>query len=155
MNAFNFQQMRAARLLQKDIPLVSRPFAQIAELSGMTQDELISWLKALSEKAVLRKFGAILRHQRAGYGQNALVTWALPPDGIEKTGAAFAKLAQVSHCYERSPSFLNRYNLFTMVHARDSEMASVLDHMSQIANSQDFLILESLEEYKKTSPEYF
>jgi len=148
-------QKRAAGILQRDIPLCARPFAAIAETCGLTGGELINWIKELSREGILRKFGAIVRHQKAGYEKNALVMWAVPPGKMEETGRRFASLPFISHCYERSPAFQGRYTLFTMLHSRREAPAVLIAQMAQAVQCPDFLILESLQEYKKTSPEYF
>ena len=155
METFSIQKLKAARMLQSDIPLTVKPFMEIASMCGLAHDDLMVWIKGLSEKGVVRKFGAILRHQKAGYHKNALVMWAIPSDAIENAGRLFATLPFISHCYERNPAFQNKYNLFAMMHAQDDDISSLINTMSQLINSNDFLILESLQEYKKTSPEYF
>ncbi|MEN6469540.1 MAG: Lrp/AsnC family transcriptional regulator [Smithella sp.] len=155
METFSKQKLEAARILQSDIPLVMKPFTQIAETCGLKNDELMTWIKELSRKGVVRKIGAVLRHQKAGYHKNALVMWAIPVDAVENAGKLFAGLPFISHCYERSPAFQNKYNLFTMLHAQDDDISSMLSIMSELIGGNDFLILESLQEYKKTSPEYF
>jgi len=155
MKTLTIPGKNALRILQKDLPLIDRPFTAIADTSGLTTVQLIDLLKKLSANGILRKFGAILRHQKAGYRNNALVVWSVPPDAIEEAGQAFASLTFISHCYERSPSFQNKYNLFTMLHAQNDDIASLIGRMCQQINCCDFLILDSLQEYKKTSPEYF
>ena len=155
METFCIQKLKAARILQSDIPLVIKPFTEIADTCGLRSGELIAWIKELSQKGVVRKFSAILRHQKAGYHKNALVMWAVPIDAVENAGKLFAGLPFISHCYERKPAFQNKYNLFTMLHAQDEDISSMLNTMSGLIHSNDFLILESLQEYKKTSPEYF
>ncbi|HRY37453.1 MAG TPA: hypothetical protein P5347_01925, partial [Smithellaceae bacterium] len=104
---------------------------------------------------ILRKFGAILRHQQAGFQKNALVMWSVPPDALENAGHRLASLSYISHCYERKPAFQNKYNLFTMLHTQNDDISPLITTMSQLIHNKDFLILESLQEYKKTSPEYF
>ena len=103
----------------------------------------------------MRKFGAILRHQKTGYGKNALVVWSVPADQIEKAGKIFASFPFVSHCYERNPAFGKKYNLFTMLHSKNENILSMIKDMATATNIHDYLILESIQEYKKTSPEYF
>ncbi len=155
MKTFSIQKLKVARILQSDIPLTVKPFAEIADTCGLDHNDLMVWIKGLSQKGVVRKFGAILRHQKAGYHKNALVMWAIPPEAIENAGRLFAGLPFISHCYERNPSFQNKYNLFTMLHTQDDSLSPLLKTMSRLINSSDFLILESQQEYKKTSPEYF
>jgi DNA-binding Lrp family transcriptional regulator len=155
METFSIQKLKAARILQSDIPLTVKPFTEIADACGLKGDELMAWIKELSQKRIIRKFGAVLRHQKAGYRKNALVMWAVPIDAVENAGKQFASLSFISHCYERKPAFQNKYNLFTMLHAQDDDISTLINIMSELISSNDFLILESLQEYKKTSPEYF
>lgn len=155
MEKFTNQEKRAARILQSDIPLTGKPFTDIADTCSLTHDQLMIWLNGLSRKGILRKFGAVLRHQKAGYHKNALVMWALPAGAVENAGRLFAALPYISHCYQREPAFQSKYNLFTMLHAKSATFESLIHQMSQTVQCNDFLILESLQEYKKTSPEYF
>ena len=155
MNNLSLQEQQAARLIQRDIPLVSNAFADIAGACGLSALQVITVLQRFLEKGIMRKFGAILRHQKAGYRKNAMVMWSVPSDTVESAGRRLAPLSYISHCYERKPAFQNKYNLFTMLHTQDDDISPLVNTMSQLINSSDFLILESLQEYKKTSPEYF
>ncbi len=154
MNRFSAGQIKAAKILQSDIPLSPRPFADIAADCGLTGEELIAWIQDLARQGMIRKVTAILRHQKAGYGKNVLVLWSVPPEAIEDAGRKLAGLPYISHCYERKP-FDGRYNLFSMLHAQTNDISPLLQEMSRLISCPDFLLLESLEEYKKTSPEYF
>ncbi|MFO7570416.1 MAG: hypothetical protein R6W75_11515 [Smithellaceae bacterium] len=155
MNKMTDRDRKAARLLQYDLPQSSAPFMGIASECGMTQTEMIEVIRSFKAEGLMRKFGAIVRHQKAGYGTNALVVWSVPPDAIEQAGKRFASLPSVSHCYQRQPAFMGRYNLFTMLHTREHDLTPILDEMAVSIGQNDYLILESLQEYKKTSPEYF
>lgn len=155
MEILSIHQSRAAQILQSDIPLEAKPFTAIADICGMSTNDLISWIEELSQRGIIRKLGAILRHQNAGYRKNALAIWSVPPDTLENAGHIFAKLPYISHCYARKPAFQNKYNLFTMLHTQKDDLAPMVNSMSRLISCDDFLILESLQEYKKTSPEYF
>lgn len=155
MKTFTRPEKKAAQILQDDMPLTEKPFAAVADACGLTGDDLLAWIQDLSQKGIIRKIGAILRHQKAGYGTNVLVMWSVSPDAIENAGRTLANLPYISHCYERHPAFQNKFNLFTMLHAQHDDISPLLDAMSQLISCNDFLLLESLHEYKKTSPEYF
>lgn len=155
MQTFSLKQQMAARMLQTDIPLTPTPFQDIANACDLSATDLLNWLRELSRQGTIRKFGAVLRHQKAGYHKNALVMWSLPSGSIENTGRLFAALPYISHCYQREPAFQHKYNLFTMLHAQDETIKSLIHKMSETAICHDFLVLESIQEYKKTSPEYF
>lgn len=148
-------EKKVARIIQLDLPLASRPFWETGKACDLHEEDVLSITRNLQEKGYIRRFGAILRHQKAGYTGNALIIWSVPPDQIEKAGKTMSAFPFVSHCYERDPAFQGKYNLFTMLHTSNDDIAAIIDIMAESINSCDFLILESLQEYKKTSPEYF
>lgn len=155
MKNITSKTMRAASLLQGDIQLDSRPFREIADSCGLTEKEIINIIKKLNKEGYIRKFGAVLRHHKIGYGKNALVVWSVPQDKIEKAGITFASFPFISHCYERNPVFKSKYNLFTMLHTKGEDTSDLVNNMAASIGINDYLILESLKEYKKISPEYF
>jgi hypothetical protein len=42
-----------------------------------------------------------------------------------------------------------------MLHSKDKNILSVIKKMAMATDINDYIILESIQEYKKTSPEYF
>jgi siroheme decarboxylase len=149
------QEADVARLIQGDIPLTGRPFQRIAETAGLTEEEILSLAGGLRKRGIIRKFAAIVRHQKVGYTHNVMVLWAVPPACAETAGKALSSFAEVTHCYERTPPFAGRYNLFTMVHFRDESDEILLRDMADAAGVTDFRVLRSMEEFKKNSMEYF
>ena len=155
MEKINNEKKNVASFIQGDIPLVSSPFDEIGTSCGLTADKIVNISQSFLEKGIMRKFGAILRHQKAGYGKNALVMWSVPANQIEKAGKMFSSFLFVSHCYERNPAFRKKYNIFTMLHSKDKNILAMIEEMAITIGINDYIILESLQEYKKTSPEYF
>ena len=154
-SALSPQEADIARLIQGDIPVTGRPFQQIAETAGLTEEEILSVARALRKRGIIRKFAAIVRHQKVGYTHNVMVIWAVPPMQVEAAGKALSSFAEVTHCYERMPPFAGRYNLFTMVHFRNKADEIRLQEMASATGVADFRVLPSLEEFKKNSMEYF
>ena len=89
MEKITAKKIKVAGLLQGDIQLESRPFRKIADSCGVTEKEIINILKKLNTEGYIRKFGAILRHNKIGYAKNALVVWSVPQDKIKKAGNYF------------------------------------------------------------------
>jgi DNA-binding Lrp family transcriptional regulator len=148
-------QKAVAGELQGDIPVVEQPFLSIAEKLGLTEDKVLSTAAGLLKGGAIRKIGAVVRHRQAGYLHNVMVVWAVPPEKIEEVGKHFSTFPEVTHCYERSPCFNGRYSLFTMVHLHKKEDESLLRKMAEQSGVPDFRVLESIEEFKKKSMEYF
>ena len=155
MEKLTVAEKKVARLIQRDIPLVDRPFRETGKACGLSEEEVLAITRRLQQDGYIRRFAAILRHQKAGYTRNALIVWSVPPDQIGKAGKILAAFPFISHCYERKPAFQNKYNLFSMLHTQNENIESIINQMAQSINSHDYLILESLQEYKKISPEYF
>lgn len=154
-SALGPQEADIARLIQGDIPLIGRPFQRIAESTGRTEEEVLAAARGLKVRGIIRKFGAIVRHQRVGYTHNVMVLWAVPPERAGETGKVLSGYKEVTHCYERTPPFAGRYNLFTMVHFRRETDEARLREMAAAVGIADFRVLRSLEEFKKNSMEYF
>jgi len=154
-SAMSPQETLVARIIQTDIPLTARPFEAIAQSAGMTEEEVLAASRGLKARGIIRKFSAIVRHQRVGYTHNVMVLWAVPTERAEETGKILSGYREVTHCYERTPPFAGRYNLFTMVHFRSRTDEALLREMAAAAGVADFRVLRSLEEFKKNSMEYF
>ena len=100
----------------------------------------------------MRRFGAILRHQDAGFAYNAMLCFNAPAD----VGEILAQKSYVSHCYER-PSFEGfPYTLYAMMHAQTAEEldAFIKDAAVSIGNPE-YAVLHSVRELKKTSFRFF
>jgi len=149
-------EVAAIRVVQEDLPLVDRPFAAEAEIIGTDEATLLDLLRSFKERKLMRRFAAVMNHRSAGYKANAMGVWAVPDDGLEEMGPRMAGFAFVSHCYRR-PTYEDwPYSVFTMVHghnARDCEetIAAIRDE----TGVEDYALLWSVKEYKKTRVRYF
>lgn len=148
-------EKKISKLIQQDTPLNKKPFKSIGKHIQASEEEVLAAIHGLMKKGIIRKFGAILRHQKAGFTHNAMVVWAVPHEKCESAGHCLAAFREVTHCYERTPSFEGKYNIFTMVHFREGEQENIIQKLSQAAGIKDFKVLTSREEYKKSSMEYF
>lgn len=142
--------------LQKDLELVPRPFLNISRRLGITEKELLAVIKKFEERGIMRRFAAILRHQKAGFVANGMVTWKVPEDRIEDVAKIAISFSQVSHCYQRPVYEDWPYNLFTMVHARSKESCErIAQEISKRTGMTEYAILYSTKEYKKERVQYF
>jgi DNA-binding Lrp family transcriptional regulator len=142
--------------IQEDIAITERPYLQISRKLGISEDILLKTLEDLCRRGVIRRFGATLRHQQTGYTANAMVAWQVGEDRVEKVGEKLAAFRQVSHCYRRNPTDSWPYNLYTMVHASDeTSCRQTARQMAAAAQIENYTLLFSREELKKTSMVYF
>ena len=143
------------RQLQGDLPVERRPFRTVASRAGRDEQAVLETIRTLLREGTIRKFGGVLKHRQAGITRNAMVVWAVPPQRLEEAGALFASCKAITHCYERRPHFLGRYNLFTMIHAGEGTLEDLVAEIAGRAGIRDYLVLHSEEEFKKSSMEYF
>ena len=143
-------------LLQKDLPLDPRPFAVMADQIRITEDLFVKKVKAMVDKGIIRRFGATLYHQEAGFSSNAIAAWVVPDERINEIGHAMAEFREVTHCYQRRPQKDWKYNLFTMIHGDNREECyEIAGRMAESTGINDYTLLFSEKEFKKTSMEYF
>jgi siroheme decarboxylase len=142
--------------IQQDLPITARPYLDIARRIGVAEDTLLAALRGLCDRGIIRRFGATLRHQRTGYKANAMGAWKVAESRIKDVGRTMAAFRQVSHCYRRDPTPQWSYNLYTMIHADDEAgCRETARQMAQAAGIEDYTLLFSREELKKTSMVYF
>ena len=104
----------------------------------------------------MRRFAAILRHREAGFTANGMIVWKVPEDRISKVGEKLGAFPQVSHCYERPVYPDWPYNVFSMIHCKSiSEANEVASDIQDQINVEEYKILFSSREFKKTRVEYF
>lgn len=147
---------RIIAFVQGDLPLSSRPFAELAQELGLSQAEVVERLQAMAASGLMRRFGATLRHQKSGFGANVMVAWRVPEADCDRVGERLASFRRVSHCYHREICDGFEYNLFSMVHGRsEQEVRGLVEEMAAAVAVDDYELLFSREELKKTSMRYY
>lgn len=150
------QDKQIIRELQNGLPLVSRPFALMAEKLGMAEEELIDRIRNFVENGQIRRFGAAVRHQDLGYVANAMVVWDVPAEKVSEVGRRMAGFEEVTHCYQRPRYPGWPYNLFTVVHGQTrEECIQAAERISRATGMEKYRLLFSTAELKKSSMRYF
>lgn len=144
------------RLLQRDVPLVPKPFVQWADEASLSLEALIAEAERFIAEGRMRRFAAVLRHQKAGFISNGMAVWKVPPERAEEVGRMMASFRAVSHCYKR-PTYPHwPYSHFTMIHGRsEAEVEAVAEAIAKETGITEHLVLYSLREFKKTRVPYF
>jgi DNA-binding Lrp family transcriptional regulator len=144
------------RQIQGDLPATPTPFEPLARQLGLEEEEFLKQVHNLIRRGMIRRFGAILRHQKAGYQGNAMVVWKVQEDLIPRVSRAMASFPNVSHCYLRPPLPQWPYNLYTMVHGRsERDCCLAAQKISKETGLKDYRLLFSKREHKKSSMRYF
>ncbi|MFW5961959.1 MAG: Lrp/AsnC family transcriptional regulator [bacterium] len=144
------------KALETDIPLTLNPYQKIEDDLNIDRAELLKRLQNLKERKILKRISAILHHRDAGYQANGMFVCHFNKSEIDKAGQEISKLESVSHCYQRQAYQNWPYNFYTMIHAHNkTEMEEITKKLVDKYNIEDYQILYSTEELKKTSMKYF
>ena len=119
------------RALQAGLPLAPRPYAQVADSLGITEEEVVSRLREMLADGRIRRIGAVPNHYALGYTANAMSVWDVADEAVAPLGARVGALPFVTHCYRRPRRLPHwRYNLFAMVHGRSrAEAQQMVDRI--------------------------
>ncbi|OLD22759.1 MAG: transcriptional regulator [Thaumarchaeota archaeon 13_1_20CM_2_39_20] len=144
------------RELQRDLEIIERPFLKSAQKIGVTEEQLLEKAKYYEDIGVMRRFAAILRHREVGFVANGMIVWKVPTERIEEVGTKLGSFPQVSHCYQRPVYPDWPYSVFSMVHCKTSEEAQdMANQIQKLIDVDEYKILFSSREFKKTRVEYF
>jgi len=153
---FSDDQKQLVRLLQDNLPDLPKPFDAVADRLGWSVGRVLEQIEDWLAAGVIRRLGAVVRHQRLGFRANGMAVLDVPEDREDEVGAILAARSEISHCYcrPRLPDF--PYGLFAMVHGHDEQ--GVCDLVASIAGElkiENYDVLFSTTEYKKVSMKYF
>ena len=130
--------------VQWSFPLDATPFAVLAERLGLTEDDVLSRLRAVKEAGVLRQLSAIFDTRALGY-TSALIAAKVDPDHIDDAAAIINEHPGVSHNYKRN----HDYNLwYTLAVPPGEDFDAHLDELHTASGSLVTRKLPTLKLYK-------
>jgi len=113
------------KVIGEGLPLVKRPYAEIARRLGCSEAEVISGIQSIIAKGDLKRFGVVVRHRKLGYRANGMVVWDIPDNRVAELGHCIGQYSFVTLCYQRPRRLPDwRYNLFSMIHGQDRQAVS-------------------------------
>ena len=143
---------RILDFLYDGLPNTLTPFADAASELGLAEDDLLSRLRALIDRGIVRRVAASLAHRKVGITSNAVCAWCVPSSQVDAIGERMAEFDEVTHCYERETTDEWPYNMYTVVHGRsDDECEAVIERVQQAVGIDDFVLVYSEKEFKKQS----
>jgi len=149
MQANQQQQLDAIdkRLLneiQWVFPLVDRPYLEIANRYGISEEDVMRRIAVMKNIGVIRQINAIFDTRRLGY-KSALVAFAVRHDKLDDVAEKVNEHPGVSHNYERN----HEYNMwFTLAVPPGSDMKQELDRMASFEGVIKHRVLPTLKLYK-------
>jgi len=149
-------QIRAIRALQRPLPAVREPFAELAGPAGLSGNDLLVHAADFLSAGWMRRYSAVLRHRLAGAQANVLVAWDVPAERADGFAAHAVGFAGVSHCYLRAAPEGWPYSLYTMIHGRgDEEVDAVVAGIVAAAGDFPRAHFPTTHEYKKARLKLF
>ncbi|TDO93930.1 DNA-binding Lrp family transcriptional regulator [Halanaerobium saccharolyticum] len=147
---------RIIKALETEIPLILNPYQKIAEDLNIDRAELLTRLQKLKERKILKRISAILHHRDSGYQANGMFVCHFSKQKIEEVGKEISELETVSHCYQRRTYQNWPYNFYAMMHGKNKdELETKIEQLVEKYEIEDYQVLYSTEELKKTSMKYF
>ena len=141
--------------LQRDLPVVARPFDVMAKNAGFSVEEFLTRCHSLKERGIIRRYNAAMRQNKAGFIANAMVCWSVPHELVKKAGRKMSAIDEVSHCYERKTYEDWQYNLYTMIHAKTQrECRDIVKRIAAGTGINQYEVLSTVREFKKERVKY-
>src|SRR6185436_11695988 len=137
---------RLLNLLQGSFPIASRPYAAVAELAGVTQEEVLTRTKRLLDERIIREVTPIFDTRALGYS-SMLVAAKVDPENPWRAAKVINEHPGVSHNYLRNHDF----NIwFTIATEPDSPLGldRTLEVLGEIAGAESIRQLPTLKLFK-------
>jgi siroheme decarboxylase len=111
---------------QRDLPLVPRPFAAIAEALQIDERTVLQTLQDLQQRGLISRVGPVFAPRRAGI--STLAALAVPPQDLETVAELISAYPEVNHNYQRE----HRFNLWFVLTAPDQDrLSAVIDDIER------------------------
>lgn len=135
---------RLLDLLQQGLPLVARPFADLAAQLGISERDVISRIERLKSDSVIRQIGAIFDSAALGY-TSALVAFLVDGPALDRAAGIVSAHSGVSHCYSRDAD----YNLwFTITVPPEGDVETEVRALAGAGDVEDYLVLPAVKVFK-------
>ena len=145
-------------MIQNGLPISDRPYADISERLGFSEEEIITRISNLLDKGLIKRFGVVVRHHELGYQENAMVVWDIPDEEVHEVAHQIKSYPFITLCYRRSRQLPEwHYNLYCMIHGKSRiDVMQRLDKMVTTHNWHDYSreVLFSKRRFKQRAANY-
>ena len=112
--------------IQSDFPLVSRPYLELGQELGLSEDDVLERVQRLKEKGVIRRIGGNFHSSRLDFA-STLCAAKVPEEEIDHFVEIVNRYPGVTHNYLRN----HDYNIWFTFIAQD--MATIEDSLRKIS----------------------
>lgn len=135
---------RLLTLLQKDFPLVPRPFLHLGQLLDLGEEEVLARVSNLKAKKIIRRLGGVFNTRGLGFA-STLVALQVRPEHLERVAERVNAYPGVTHNYARSHPF----NLwFTLITRERQELEEIVAEIKTWEGVLDLLVLPARRIFK-------
>ncbi len=111
MRQLDLADKQILNLIQQDFPVTSRPYRELGNSLGFTEEEAFKRVTKLREDGFIRRLGGVFDSKKLGY-VSTLCAVAIPEDSIDIAAKLINQYPGVTHHYLRD----HHYNLwFTLI----------------------------------------
>lgn len=115
-------QKKLLDIIQTDFPLTPRPYADLGQRLGISEDEALAAINDLRSRKIIRRLGANFQSKKLGF-VSTLCAAKVPEDKMEAFTAEINAHVGVTHNYLRE----HDYNIwFTLISPSREEAAATL-----------------------------
>lgn len=130
--------------IQEEIPVTERPYAQMAESLGISEEEVIERLAVFKNQEVIRRMGGVFDSRRLGY-KGTLCAMKVPRERIEEVAAIINQYTGITHNYLRR----HDYNMwFTLLSRSLEKTEKILAEIRRKTGIDDLMDLPSRRFFK-------
>jgi len=143
--------------IQEGMPLSATPYRDLAADVDAPVADVLRTIERLREDGCIKRIGCVVNHVATGFDSNCMVVWDVPDEELDERGRAVGELPYVTLCYHRPrrPEQDWPYNLFTMIHGRESDAVDAkIDELADDYLPGDHDRLYSTATLKQTGARY-
>jgi len=131
-------------LLQGNIPVCRRPFAEMAAALGAEESFVLERVRELKAAGYLRRIGTFFNSDNLGY-RGTLVALEVAPAEIGTVAESINAYNEVTHNYEREGKFNLWFTLLTLNADREGK---ILQEIKSLRGVEDMINLKSNRKFK-------
>lgn len=129
--------------IQRDIPLVKKPFKVLAKRAGISEEKLLEKIGQLKAKGLIHRFSAGISHKRLGF-KSTLVALRVAEGRVDSVAGKIIVHPEVTHCFLRRGD----YNLWTVLIYRGRLLKGILDKLAKEVGRKNILNLPTQRQFK-------
>ena len=132
--------------IQKKFPLVARPFKDIANELGISEEEVLEILQKEKKDGIIRQTSAIFDTKRLGY-KSSLVAFKVPEGKIDSAVEIINSHPGISHNYERNHDF-NIWFTLGVPPSSEFGLDKTVEIIAKLTGADDYIMLPTLKLFK-------